>query len=102
MKRVKGAKYIGYETEQRAYVLEADGNQVHFELVGSEVRSVHNPCFVIKHWDSEKAAKIQIKEEGRLLNPAVRQGIIWDTDGRQTLIVWIPVIGLMPLHVHLQ
>jgi len=79
----------GYKAEQRAYVLTTQGSKMSFTLNGSERSPIVNPCFVVKNWGSDAAAGLKI--DGRTQNPdsGFRHGVIRDTDGSQTLIVWV-------------
>ena len=79
----------GYSMEQRAYQLTAKGKKMSFTLDASEESPIFNPCFVIRSWGS--AAKADLKVNGKTIESgkSFRQGIIRDTDGTQTLVIWI-------------
>jgi hypothetical protein len=79
----------GYSMEQRAYQLTATGKKMSFTLDASEESPIFNPCFVIRNWVS--AAKADLKLNGKTIESgkSFRQGIIRDTDGTQTLVIWI-------------
>jgi hypothetical protein len=49
---------------------------------------VLNPCFVIKHWGSASAALLEIDQRTQT-GKHVRQGIIRDTDGTRTMVIWL-------------
>jgi hypothetical protein len=50
---------------------------------------VCNPCFVIEHWDSDSAARVKIDGRAVPPGPRFRQGIVRDTGGRQTMVIWL-------------
>jgi len=56
---VSGCSSDGYDKAQRAYLLEADGNKMTFEIEGSSDSPIVNPCFVVKNW-KEKETKITV------------------------------------------
>jgi len=74
----------GYDKSQRAYILEAKGDRMTFEIKGSSDSPIVNPCFVISNWKGEDAA---VSVEGREPED-VRIGyprMVTDKD----LIVWL-------------
>ena len=87
---VEGAKSEGYDKAQRAYVLVAGDSRIRFRVEASEESPVVNPCIVIKNWGS-RTAKAAVKTNGSLrqTGPAVRQGIVTDTDGSPSLVIWL-------------
>jgi hypothetical protein len=84
-----GCESKGYDPTQRAYVLAAAGRPISFTLRGSPDTPVVNPCFVIERWDSDSAARVTI--DGRVVpaGPRFRQGIVHDTAGRPTMVIWL-------------
>jgi len=44
---------------------------------------------VIKNWTSDKTAEVQIDNKAAAPGPACRQGIVRDTDGTRTLVIWL-------------
>jgi len=52
---LSGCRSNGYDKSQRAYVLEAKGDRMTFEIKGSKNSPVVNPCFVISNWTEEDA-----------------------------------------------
>ena len=52
---LSGCRSNGYDKAQRAYVLEAKGDRMTFEIKGSKNSPVVNPCFVISNWTEEDA-----------------------------------------------
>jgi hypothetical protein len=86
---VTGAESIGFEKGQRAYVLTKKSKKILFSLDGSEDNPILNPCFVIKNWGSDRPARLLINGKKMDAGGTVRQGVIRDTDGSETLVLWI-------------
>ena len=86
---ISGAESKGYEKGQRAYVLSKESTKISFSLDASEHSPILNPCFVIKNWGSDSNARIKINGKKQTADSKVRQGIIRDTDGSLTLVIWI-------------
>ena len=88
-----GCTSQGYDQAQRAYLLTAaeDAKALSVSLSGKQKQPVVNPCLVVKNWDDK--AKVSLKINGKTIEsgPDFRQGIIRDTDGTRTLIVWVKV-----------
>jgi len=89
LNEVMGAESNGYDKGQRAYVLSKTSKKISFTLEGSEASPILNPCFVIKNWDSDRKVDIRINGEKQVDESKFKQGIIRDTDGTRTLIVWV-------------
>jgi hypothetical protein len=87
---VSGATAQGYNRPDRAYHLIATHHTVTFQIDGSKNSPIYNPAFVIKNWGSEKAqARLKINHEELTPGPLFRQGMVIDTDGTYSLIIWI-------------
>jgi len=84
-----GCKSHGYDQSQRAYILTANDSDLSFTIDASEKKPIVNLCFVVKNWGSK--AKTSMKIDGRVKSPGsgFRQGVIRDTDGSWTLVVWV-------------
>lgn len=89
LSNLSGAESKGYEKGQRAYVLTKRSAKISFNLEGSEDSPILNPCFVIKNWGSDSKARIKINNKNLATDGKIKQGIIRDTDGTKTLIIWI-------------
>lgn len=85
---VTGATSQGYNLDRREYNLIRSGTQIKFTLDGTSSNPVYNPCFVIKNWNSDAASSLQING---VLASNFKQGVIYDTDGTQTLIIYVPI-----------
>jgi hypothetical protein len=86
---ISGAESKGYEKGQRAYVLTKRSAAISFSLEGSEDSPILNPCFIIKNWGADSKARIKINNKNLSAGGKIKQGIIRDTDGTKTLIIWI-------------
>ena len=84
-----GCESKGYDASQRAYVITATGAQLSFTVQGSADQPVHNPCFVIDHWDADTVAHLSINDQPVTPGKSCRQGIVRDTEGRQSLVIWL-------------
>ena len=49
-----------------------------------------NPCFTIRNWGHKGAAGV--KATGMDLKD-IRQGVITDTDGTRTMVIWLAVVA---------
>lgn len=87
--RAQGGRSHGYDKDQRAYVFSAEADIISSGLEASHDSPVYNPCFVIKNWDG--LAPAQLKINGQRVKPGrgFRQGIVRDTEGSPTLVIWI-------------
>lgn len=56
---------------------------------GDEVTPILNPCFVIRGWGGPSPARLKIGGEVQVADPGFRQGIIRDTDGTETMVIWV-------------
>jgi len=98
---VKGAESLGYDKGQRAYIFkaEAKANKISFTLDASAKSPVVNPCFVVKKWCSDKKSSVSINGKTKPAGKDLRQGIIRDTDGTQTLIIWLKTESEGPIKI---
>ena len=87
--KAQGCQSNGYDQTQRAYRLAATAEAISFTLSGSKDSPIHNPCFVIENWDSDRPSRVTINGKDVKLGKAFRQGIVRDTDGTRTMIVWL-------------
>ena len=82
----------GYNGDQCAYILNrvSEANMpLEFRLAASEESPVVNPAFVIKNWGDETAANLKVNGQPQSPGPNFRQGIVRDTDGSPSLVVWL-------------
>ena len=87
----------GYDQSQRAYVLSATGPSPTFRIAAAPANPLVNPCFVVRNWDLENAALLEVNGVGQNGGPQFRQGIVRDTTGRKSLIVWLELQSMAPI-----
>jgi hypothetical protein len=87
---IEGIENASYNPAQRAYVIQAKENKPGFKILATRERPVVNLCFVVKNWNSSNQASVEINKK-KPDQESVRQGVIRDTDGKQSLIVWIDI-----------
>ena len=85
---VTGCNNQGYDRSQRAFVIDATENKMSLIVKAFSESPLVNPCFVIKNWGKNSNADISVDGKAMPAGSDVRQGIIRDTDGSWTLIVW--------------
>ena len=80
-------------------MLDATARTISFSLQGSKDTPVFNPCFVIKHWDSDAAARVTF--DGKPVQPGktLRQGIVRDVDGRRSIVIWLELNSVSAIRV---
>ena len=92
-----GASSQGYERSERAYRLIATGGPIRFELSASQHSPIHNPAFMIRDWGSPvPAASMRIEGVRVEPGPDFRQGVVIDTNGRYTLVIWLDFKAASP------
>ncbi|MHC4724173.1 MAG: LamG domain-containing protein [Planctomycetota bacterium] len=103
LKDISGFANMGYDKNQRAYVFKAgpDVSEMSFTLDASVKSPVLNPCFVIKNWASDReAGGVMLNNSlDRVGSDVLRQGIVRDTDGIRSLILWLKVKSEKPVKV---
>lgn len=85
---VTGCESVGYDRSQRAFVLTAVEKKISLSVDATEDHPIVNPCFVIKNWDQNSRATLIVNGEVVPSGTDARQGIIRDTNGSWTLVVW--------------
>ncbi len=89
MEPLSNCRGSGYDPGQRAYVLSATGEAPSFRVAASPERPIVNPCFVVRNWNSEESGKVSIDSTKQADGPTLRQGTVWDPNGRRSLVVWL-------------
>jgi len=89
MTSLTGGASDGYDKRQRAYPINKKMDTIEFSLAASEENPVLNPCFVIKHWSGRSEARVEIDNKTQKPGRHFRQGIIRDTDGTRTMVIWL-------------
>jgi len=85
----------GYDKGKRAYLINAEENQMSFTLDASEKSHMANVCFVIKGW--EKKTEVLIDGKSLTEGKNLRQGLVRDTEGGLQLVVWIKKESTKPV-----
>jgi len=89
--KVSGGTSHEYAMPRRAYPFTIEtGKPLSFELSASKNRPINNVCLELKNWGA-KSSQAKVNLNGKPLAPGTdfRQGLTVDTDGTNTLIVWI-------------
>jgi len=97
-----GCSTEGYKQNQRAYLVTADSDFLSLTLNASEQSPIVNPCLVIKNWGSSSSAELKL--DGKKIEPGenFRQGVIYDTAGEKTLILWLQIQAEKPLEIKIK
>ena len=85
---IKGGQSYGYDQAQRAYIFNMEHEDLSFNILGSEDTPIQNLCFVIKNWNTNKKASLNINGKEIPAGKIFRQGIVIDTDGNEMLIMF--------------
>jgi hypothetical protein len=83
---LSGCKAEPYRKETREFPLVAEKESMSVKISATEDSPLVNPCFAVRNWGHQGMAKVQIKG-GKAKD--VRQGVITDTDGTRTMIIWL-------------
>jgi hypothetical protein len=94
---LRGGRSAGCDQRQKAYVLTRESERLSFGLNGSEESPIWNPCFVIRDWGGPSPARLKIGGQVQVPGPDFRQGVIRDTDGTETMVIWIRQGSSQPL-----
>ncbi len=94
---VDGLESFGYDKDQRAFVFKSLGQSMSFTINASDYQALVNPCFVIQKWSSDKKAGLKINGSSLKKGATFRQGIVRDTDGTQTLVIWLEEKAYKPV-----
>jgi len=78
-----------YDQAQRAYLVCATGPAPSFKVSASPEHPLVNPCFVVKDWHCGDPAQLEIDSKAEAGGPTFRQGIVRDSFGKPSLVVWL-------------
>jgi hypothetical protein len=92
-----GCESEGYDRAQRAFIVEAVEENMSLKVEASPDRPVVNPCFVIRNWAKQSPASLAVNGKGMTSGPDVRQGLVRDTDGSWTMVVWFKLEATEPV-----
>jgi hypothetical protein len=96
LSKVKGCTG-SYDKSQRAYVFETESDDISMTILANEDSPLENVCLAFKHWNSKKEAAIHV-DGSEIEN---KQGIVRDTDGSYTLIVWLEKESIKPVKIEI-
>ena len=82
-----------YDINQRAYLMNKKFTPLSFRLKCSEDNPLANTCFVIENWNSKHLANILLNS----VTGNVKQGIIRNTDGNYSLVIWVNEQSAVPV-----
>jgi hypothetical protein len=86
---VSGGTSHGYNIDRREYNFALNGSSLSFSLDGSDDHPIMNPCFVIRKWGGNQRARLEVDGSAIAPGPGFRQGVIRDTDGTQTMVIFV-------------
>jgi len=89
LSNVSGSASLGYDKDQRAYVLNNPSDNISFKINASSNNPFVNSGIVIKHWGERGEVICLIDGEELLIGKEFRQGVFYDTDGVKSLILFI-------------
>ncbi|WP_299551662.1 LamG domain-containing protein [Seonamhaeicola sp.] len=89
-----------YQREQRAFVFTSTADTMTFTLDASETQPLDNPCLVIKHWGPHKDVQLTLNNKAEGI--AFKKGIYMDTDGTETMVIYMPFTANTPTHITLK
>jgi hypothetical protein len=93
-----GCKTAGYQKETRDFPLISEKVSMSVRIAASDESPLVNPCFTVRNWGHDGAA--QVKTDGAGVKD-VRQGIIIDTDGTKTMVIWLELAAVSPVTLHI-
>jgi len=86
-----------FDKSQRAYIINIKTTPLAFGLNCNSDQPMFNACFVIKNWGKNGDAKILIDGKKIGNESSTRQGLIRDTDGAYTKIIWVEIESSKPV-----
>jgi len=86
-----------YDQAQRAYVFNTEADEISMTVLANEESPVENICMIFKQWNSKQSANVSIDGE----EVECKQGIVRDTDGSYTLLIWIEKQADEPLDIEI-
>jgi hypothetical protein len=91
---LSGCKADGYRKESRDYPIVTEKETMTVRIDATEESPLVNPCFTIRNWGHHGAAEVKVTgAEAK----DVRQGVITDTDGTKTMVIWLELAATSPL-----
>jgi hypothetical protein len=91
---LSGCKASGYRKESRDFPLVAGKETMSVRIAATEESPLVNPCFTIRNWGHNGEARLETTTAGL---KDVRQGVIIDTDGTKTMVIWLDLSATAPV-----
>jgi hypothetical protein len=99
---IKECRGPGYDASQRAYELFATGAKPSFRILASPEHPIFNLCLVVRNWNSDASAGVEINSQPERNGPKCRQGVVRGPDGRRSLVVWLEHQATAPATITLR
>jgi len=93
---ISGCKTDAYRKESRDYPLVAEKQTMAVRISATEESPLVNPCFAVRNWGHNGPALVTTTGAG--LKDA-RQGVITDTDGTKSMLIWLELAASSPVTV---
>jgi len=93
---LSGCKTAGYRKESRDFPLVAEKETMSVRIAATEESPLVNPCFTVRNWGHDNAARVETTAAGV---KDVRQGVMIDTDGTKTMVVWLELSATADVNV---
>jgi len=93
IKALAGCTAMKYNPAKREYPLVAADQAMSVAIAASQEHPLVNVCFTVRNWGSGGAASVLMNGK---TPAAVRQGTFIDTDGSNTMVIWIEVAASSP------
>ena len=93
IKVLNGCNAMKYNPAKREYPLVATAQAMSVAIDASQERPLVNICFTVKNWGTGGAASVLMNGNSPA---ALRQGAFVDTDGTNTMVIWIEVAASSP------
>ena len=91
---LSGCEAFGYHQAKREYPLVATNRHMTVRVNAGEEHPIVNTCFVVRNWGHDGAAEVRIDGAE---SPDIRQGTFVDTDGTDTMVIWIQLEAVTPV-----
>ncbi len=86
---VKGATSHGFNADQKSFDFDRESDDISFTIHATNDHPVVNPCIKINNWQSDDFPEVSINNTKIDYGPSLRKGIVRDTQGQKTLLLWV-------------
>ena len=86
---VEGAENLDFDRKKKAFILIARSKEFSFTVDADNDHPLHNPCFEIENWNTNRKSILAINGEEFTEGESFRQGITFDENGKEKLIIWL-------------